>query len=355
MTATKRMTLGLGLRPRTASISKFSDKTLNVLWAGQSNAAKMSTSFSGAGNAAFKAVLDNYFPTVNSINGATDGAAIHKAADSGYGYYWDLAAGTPGPACTAALTAIDNAGINRKAVDVIVIVHGERDSYAIESATITADQSKAALLGYINYLRAELGNPLILLTPIGADRISSAFSGWGQMRKAIWQLWNEYPSFIHENPGFWDLAYDDNTHLAQAGYEAFGERTARRILGLLGKIPVAGTLGPSISGVTFSPSTDRVYITIAHDAGTDITITERRGNSVSINGAAYINVPSSVVYINATSYQINPATNLLNGDTLTFSWPWGTLVGHTPANCLKDNATNPMPLRPSFDIPVTQV
>lgn len=349
------LTLGPALRPRTASPDKFKDKTLNILWAGQSNAAKMFTAFSGAGNNAFTGIIDDYYSIVNSINGATDGAAIHKDANNGSGYYWDLDAGTPGAACTAALTAVDNAGVNRKAIDIIVIVHGERDSYAIEDATITASESKSALLAYINYLRAQLGNPLILLTPIGADRTGSAFSGWGQMRRAIWQLWNENSSFIHENAGFWDLIYDDNTHLTQAGYEAFAGRTARRILSIFGKIPVTGTLGPRVSSVTFSPSTDRVYITIAHDAGTDISITERRGNSVSINGAAYINVPTSVLYINATSFQINPATNLLSGDTLTYSWPWGTMLGHTPANCLKDNATNPMPLRPSFDVPVSQV
>ncbi len=349
------LTLGPALRPRTASPNKFKDKTLNILWVGQSNAAKMFTAFSGAGNTALTGILDDYYATVNSINGATDGAAIHKDADNGSGYYWDLDAGTPGAACTAALTAVDNAGINRKAVDIVIILHGERDSYAIEDSTITVSESKSSLLAYINYLRAQLGNPLILLTPIGADRTGSAYTGWGQMRRAIWQIWNENPSFIHENAGFWDLAYDDNTHLTQAGYEAFAGRTARRVLAILGKISAAGTLGPRISAVTFSPSTDRVYITITHDAGTDMTITERRGNSVSINGAAYINVPTAVTYINATSFQINPATNLQSGDTLTYSWPWGTMIGHTPANCLKDNATNPMPLRPSFDVPVTQV
>jgi len=84
-------------------------------------------------------------------------------------------------------------------------------------------------------------------------------------------------------------------------------------------------------------------------------MTERRGNGVSQNGAAPVNVPTSITKLDATSFQINPVLNFLTGDTVTISWPWGTMQGHTPANCLKDNTANTMPLRPSFDVTATEV
>jgi len=184
-------TVGLGLRPRQQNKNKFRDNIMNVLWTGQSNAGLMFTGFSGAGNTAFTGIIDDYYPTVNSINGSTSGAAIHKDADNGGGYYWDLAGSVPGAALTDALTAIDNAGVPRKNIDVVVIVQGERDANAIHAGTITASQAKSAQLAYINYLRAQLGNPVIILVPLGAERTSGNHTGWGLMRRAQWQLWNE--------------------------------------------------------------------------------------------------------------------------------------------------------------------
>jgi hypothetical protein len=344
--------VGLGLRPRTGAQNKLRDKVLNVLWVGQSNASRMFTQFSGAGNTAFIDALDAYYPTVNTINGAGSGIAIHKDADTGAGYFWDYDAGTPGPALLDALDAVDNAGIARKNIDVVVIVHGEKDSEALHSSTISEAECKSALLSYISYLRTELHNPLILLTPIGANKTSSQFTGYGIMRRIIWQIWQEQ-SHIHETPGFWDLPYDDNLHLTQAGYEAFAGRTARRILALLNKISVTGTLGPRVSAVTFSPTADRVYVTIAHDGGTDYTLTERRGKLVTRNGTGI--APTAISKTNSTSFEMNPSTNLQNGDVITFTWIWGTMQGYTNANVLRDNTANNMPLRMTFDFPATQI
>lgn len=346
------MTIGAGLRPRPNKPNKLRDKTLNVLWVGQSNASRMFTNFSGAGDTAFKAALAPYFPVVNTINGANGGVAIHKNADTGSGYFWDYDAGTPGPNLTSALTAVDNAGIKRRDVDVVVIVHGEKDSEALHSGAITSAECKSAFLSYISYLRAQLANPLILMVPIGGNKTSSEFTGYGLMRKIIWEIWNTYPH-INETPGFWDLPYDDNLHPNQAGYEAFAGRTARRILALLNKIPVAGTLGPRVSGVTFSPTADRVYVTITHDGGTDYTLTERRGKLVTRNGTGI--APTAISKTNSTSFELNPNTNLQSGDTITFSWIWGTLQGYTNANVLRDNTANTMPLRLTFDYPATQI
>src|SRR5690606_22013798 len=119
-----KTSLGLGLQPVRGPRSKLLDKTLNILWAGQSNAGKMFTAFSGAGNAAFEEALEGYYPSVNSSNGATNGCAIHKDANNGSGYYWDLDNNEPGPELIDALEAIDTAGINRKDIDIIVICHG---------------------------------------------------------------------------------------------------------------------------------------------------------------------------------------------------------------------------------------
>ncbi len=346
------LALGAGLRPRQNCANKLRNKTLNVLWVGQSNASRMFTSFSGAGNTAFITALQSYYPVVNTINGAGSGVAIHKDADTGNGYFWDYDAGAPGPNLLGALTAVDNAGIRRRDIDVVVIVQGEKDSEALHTGTITTTECKSAFLSYIDYLRAQLANPLFLMVPIGGNKTSSEFTGYGLMRKIIWEIWNSCPH-IHETPGFWDLAYDDNLHLTQAGYEAFAGRTARRILALLNKIPATGTLGPRVSAVTFSPTADRVYVTIAHDAGTDYTLTERRGTLVTRNGTGI--APTAISKTNSTLFEMNPNTNLQNGDAITFSWIWGTMQGYTNANVLKDNATNSLPLRITYDFPATQI
>lgn len=268
--------------------------------------------------------------------------------------FWDYDAGTPGTALTNVLTAVDGAGIARKAIDVVVIAVGEHEANGIQAGTITTAEAKSALLSTIDYLRANLGNPLVLLTPLGADKGSSNFTGWGAMRRAQWQLWNEN-SYILETPSYLDLPHADTLNLNQSGYEAYGGRTARRILGLLGKISTVGTLGPSVASVTFSPTSDNMFVTIAHDAGADFTMTERRGNTVSQNGAANINVPTSIARIDATSFRVTSGLSLTTGDTMTYSWPWGALLGYTQANTLRDNATNTMPLRPSYDVVATEI
>lgn len=349
------MTLGSGLRPVRHQIqNKFQNNTLNILWVGSYNAKQMFTSYSGAGNTAFISALQSHFTTVNSINGATQDASIHKDADLGFGYYWDLDAGTPGAALTAALTAVDDADVERSAVDCVVIVHGERDGYSIHSSTITAAEAKSALLAYIDYLRAELNNPIILLVPLGEDRFSSNNNGWGLMRRAQWQLWNEH-DYIHEGIGFLDLSHADGTSLNQAGYEAFAGRTARRLLSIFGKISSAGTMGPRVASTSFSPSQNRVYVTLAHDAGTDFAVTDRRGQTFSRNGATNVTTTTAIARVDATSYYFSTSTDLLTGDTMTFSWPWGTMLSAVPANLLKDNAANPMPLRPAFDIVCSEI
>lgn len=327
--------------------------SINVLWLGQSNASKMFTDFSGAGNSEFISHLSQYYDQVVSINGAKEGCAIHKLADGGWGYYWDPETSEPGQDLLDAIDKIVSAGLDASDIDMVVIVHGERDTSAINAGTITASQSKNAMFDYIEYVRNLCGDVPILLTPIGANRTSNQFVAWGQMRKALWELWNEN-DFIHENVGFWDLPYVDNLHLTEQGCKDFGVRTARRILAIKGRIDTIGTLGPSVSTATFSPSADRVYITVQHDAGTDFTFSERRGNGVKINSADPTAIPTSVSRNNSTQFQIN-AGALSVSDTVTFNWPWATLQGHTPENCLKDNTIYALPLRPTYDVVCNEV
>lgn len=326
---------------------------INILWLGQSNASKMFTDFSGAGNEAFKNYISPYVDEVRSINGAKEGCAIHKLADGGWGYYWDPATNSPGPELLQAFDNVESEGLSPQDIDIAVIVHGERDSSAINAGTITADDSKGAMLSYIQYVRQQCGNIPILITPIGANRTSNQFNAWGNMRRALWQLWNEH-DFIHENVGFWDLPYVDNLHLTESGCVDFGIRTARRALAVLGKIAQTGTLGPSVSGATFSASADRVYINIQHDLGTDFTFSERRGNGVKINAADPTAIPTAVTKLSNIQYQIN-AGAIAPGNTVTFNWPWATLQGHAPSNCLKDNTHYQLPLRPVYDLECQEI
>lgn len=330
--------------------SAVGDNTLNALFVGQSNADKLFTAYSGAGDTAFKNEAGGYYDTVNTINGATSGTAAKQEADGGSGYWW-LDVGGKGNAYTTMESAVTASGIASSAINAIFWVQGERDASVLDaidlqtSASYTEAEFKAATLAVLTQMKSDFPNAKIILVPLGADTNGNEHVGWTYARRAHYELWNEN-SWICEGPAHYDLSLFDDLHHDQTGYETMGERLARRIAALHGKRTSVGTLGAEIISVSFAGGTNDMLVNIQHDAGTDITGTDKRGWNCIDDGTQ--TGVTSVARSDATTIDVQQGSVLVAGSVIQLLWPFGTMKSTVPSGVITDNATNAMPIRPYY-------
>ena len=329
----------------------YAVRALNALFVGQSNMEKLFTDFAGAGATQYETTAGAYYDAVVTIDGAKAGAAVHFAAENGFGAYLNATNDGKGTVYTTDLEgAVTAAGVDNENIDVIYMLIGETDAVAVDADTITEAQHKAAYETLISLLKTDFPNARIMPTPLMADTNGNEFDGWGEVRRAQYEAFNDDGTLI-ESPAMYDLSFADDLHLDQAGYEAMATRLAERCAAIDGKRTTVGTIGASIVSAEFSVSSQSVDVTIAHDAGTDFTISEFKGIVANVNGTGV--AASAVSRVDATTFRATfPASTFGASDTVTLDMPWGTLKGYTQANIFIDNAITPLPLRESFSVSV---
>ncbi len=326
-------------------------KPFNVLFAGQSNVEKLFSAYSGAGSTQFATTAGTYYSAVNVVNGAKGSAAVHYAAAGAAGAYLNSSNDGKGAVYTANLeAAVDATVIDRENFDLIYVLIGETDSVAVNAGTITEAQHKAAYLTLMNLLRADFPDARIVCIPLIADTNGNEFTGWGKVRRAQYELVRDH-DWLYPAPAMYDLSMADDLHLDQAGYEAMAARLAEVGAAYSGKRAMAGTLGPQAVSAVYDPDNEYLEVTIEHDGGIDFTISEHRGQNVEVNGTGVAGNSGGTSRINSNLFRVNfAASTFADGDDVVYTWPWGTLKSYTRTNVLIDNAVNPLPLRPSFDI-----
>lgn len=198
---------------------------------------------------------------------------------------------------------------------------------------------KAAWLAIFTDMRNFLGGDVpVIIVPMG--RRSDTDVDWNSLRRAQKELDSEY-SWIHLAPEKWNQALDDVVHLTDAGYVAQVPHVLRKALKVSGYNVSGGVDGPTITGWSRSGTT--VTVTIAHDAGNDISPSSGIQGFTFLDNTTPITI-NSAVRTNGTTITLTLNSAPVSGiETLYYGYK--SLLGVTTSNLVVDNeATYPKPL-----------
>ncbi|MBU6234408.1 MAG: SGNH/GDSL hydrolase family protein [Alphaproteobacteria bacterium] len=295
---------------------------------------------SEAGKQKFREVLGLAHPrkVVTFVDGATGGSASTSTTDS-INYWWDLGAGTRGPAFNTFYSNIAAAGLTPTAV---LFELGETDSGGIKNALTTRAQYKSAMQAIFNDIRASFGDIPILLQKIGR-RTGFEFSGAVQVVRDVQEELIDELAYVHRGTETYDQTLFDEVHPNDAGFVAMAERNARKMASMFGAA-LSGVEGPIISGWSRSGTT--VTVTLSHDGGSDFTPTTGIEGFHFFDGTTEIAV-TAAVRASATSLTLTLAS-APSGPSQTLTYIYDEEATLTPSNTLRDNAVPPMPLKARF-------
>lgn len=323
-------------------------ESLNVLFVGQSNISKMFEQYNSAGSIAFANEARKYFQTVVPIKGAKDGAAVHYDANRGPGSYLNATNDDKGIVYTNRLeTNFASSGVAAEDIHAVVIGIGEADMAGIKNGHITEAEHKAAMNTFIDILKTDFPNALMIIIPRGVATDSNDFQSYGEVKRAQWEIAQERTDVIF-GPSMIDLPVQaDGYHLDQTGLEIQGERAAKLIAYLLGKKDISGIYGPRMTGIRIDQAQNYVYVDIAHADGTDLTISAKDGFICDINGTA--KSPLFVTRDDATTIRMrHKSIPAQPGQTIKILWDWGTLQNYDRTTILLDNTGRT--LEPDFEL-----
>ena len=324
--------------------------SLILLGGGQSLMSGHWDSQESSGNAGYVAFVTDgaalYSKEIIPIDGAEGGSGLSIRTDADE-YWWDdVTTNEPGEVYHAFVTAAGQVGATP---DWCFWSQGEADSHVIDTGgEITAAEYKALLLLLFQRMRTDLNPDLkIGIQGIGRRTTFSNTGGIQTIREIQQELadensWIYILGYSHDA----DL-YTDNIHLSDAGYTLVAPRLIRRAADIDGETVTGSTVGPTMTGASRSSTT--VTVTIAHDAGTDITPTAPTdivgfrffddGVEISITDA---------VRTNATTVTLELGSTPSGVEELYYCYDDATDI--TDANIsevLKDNSAQAMPLVPA--------
>lgn len=333
--------------------------TLNVLFTGQSLFRRAIDTHGGDTDFETAATGLGY-TTVNAINGAQDSAAVHFDAISTAGSYVASDDTSRGTSYTNMQTAVTNSGIDPSDIHFVFIWIGNTDRVAIMNELntpgtgITEAEHKSAMETYISFLKSDYPNATIVIYPnIGNNGVNTANGhvAWTAVKRAQEEIRNADAS-LPIAPGTFHIDRSDAQHLSDSGTAEAMQMAARLCAHIDGVGSPNNPLGPQITDASYNATADSITVNIAHDDGTDFTMTDPHRFNIVEGSNVY--VPDTIVKNSATQFTLSGGDVALTaGDTVTLEWPGGTSFDMTIANILKDNATNSLPLRPKFGLNVT--
>ena len=308
-----------------------------ILCAGQSNMegwSKQPTTFLNGGELKAKEVLDTYFTDDTNFvaNHAWGGSRIFKSA--GDDNHWLNDDSSRGYLLNQSLEAAKGF---RKNIKAIIWNQGESNLGLDETILYNA------WLTIAREYRKELGDiPFIIEQP--SRRTNSEDTGYILWRKVNRDLANNN-SFIHLAPESFIYAMQDETgvadsvHKSNQGFIDSAYNSTRKALAVAGEA-ITGVDGPSITSAVRSTTT--ITVTISHDAGTDFTPTTGIEGFKFFDDASEITI-NTAVRTDATTITLTLASTPV-GLVETLYYGYSALYGVTPANLVRDNATNVLPL-----------
>lgn len=152
---------------------------------------------------------------------------------------------------------------------------------------------------------------------------------------------------VHRYPGLTAIqpvdtpAMSPTTHNQDDGFYIICKRSARSVASYFGE-DVAWR-GPRLSSVSATASESTFEVTVEHDGGDDITVTDATGWAAFIDGSPL--TITGLARLDATTIEVTVSAPLVAGTLVV--WPAYQSMPHViPANFVRDNASpNPMPLR----------
>lgn len=341
------------------------DRTLSVVFVGQSLMARGFTFYSGAGADAFEAeALALGYTTVNTINGALDSAGVNFGSNSTSGAVGSfLASGdaTEGTVFTDNLVAsVDASLIPWNEIDAAVYMIGNRDRLSIQGSFETEAEHKAGYRRLVELVAARAPFAIhvsgpnigeIFTTPTTAQQ-----EAWTATERAQYDARIAAASVafapIKQGPSQDDITRTDTQHPDQAGFEKQFRRMARAAGYYFGRVPV-NPLGSSIASATYDATADSLTVTVTHEAATDFTISDSGGFWVYVNGT--YQKPTTAARASATTFTLSGGLTITAADTVTLSYAAGTHddLDNPATTSFLDNSANPLPLRHVFGLSVT--
>lgn len=294
------------------------------------------------GEVSFRTALDNVWTSTAGknylIHGATGGSSMVAENAGATGYWYDTATGVFGTAYDTCANAIKEFKAAGGIISAIVCDGHEQDAGALLSGITTEAEYKAADAAVNSALRALIGSNVPILYMPTTNRNDTQAVGYQILRELQKELAAEDISGS-VGPEKFDLPLADAIHKTSAGYTTLGNRTARKVLKILGE-SVTGVDGPRITAATRVGTA--ITVTIAHDAGTDFTPTTSISGFHFFNDTTEISI-TAAVRTNATTITLTLASLPTGVETLYYGY--ASLFTDTIANLVLDNASTIMPLR----------
>lgn len=289
----------------------------------------------------FHTEMSNAYPSTASIfvNGAKGSSSASKTSNI-TNYWWDLVANTRGPAFDNFYTKMAEGGISQ--AKAIIWSQGEEDSHHMIVDTTRAEFKQSVLAVFAD-MRANLGNPIVLIQRIGrrSDAYTNSINRGVQIVREVQQeIIDENPSWCFLGSEVYDQALYDSVHLEDIGFMNVAKRDARKLSKLLGN-SLTGTSGPKM--VSASLSGTQVTVTITHDGGSDFMPTTNISGFYFYDGATAVSV-NAAVRTNATTVTLTLAATPVSGGYKLY-YGFDDMAGIVLANILHDNTVNAMPLR----------
>lgn len=310
------------------SISWLFKPENEVLGTGQSLVARLSSSFSGAGEDALETEGSIYFENFNLTNTAVSGTPMTVAAAAGDSWWNESTSGKG----QLYIDEIDPVA-NKERFRSIIVAQGNRDGREDVSKAVY----KAALQDFFAQLNTDFPNAKIYLSPIHRRTATITDVQMQRIREAHLETIDEI-SYVYYGADFYHQPLADDVHLTQTGFEGFGEDIARRIASVEQQRAGSG-LGPTLSNMVLSGNTITFDITF-HDDATDWSApTEVSNLRFEIDGTPV--TISSVSRTDASSGQINLASSPTPGSTQLFYTHWGAgaSLNTTAPGILLDNSS----------------
>lgn len=300
----------------------------------------------------FNDQIEVYFTTAGGLQDfSTSGAMLLKStatAAGGSTYLIDDDSGSdPSGWVRSTLynTLLSNLTTNANTSDYVAVFSGLNDANA--SGGLTKTEYKNALQKLKEFIQADFENvQWIQINPVHRSAGGSPSDTQFQIvREAQLETIAE-DSFFKRGVEVYDQAHRDAAHPTDAAFQGDIAKREAKVIAKIARKSVTGVYGPIVTAADFQ--TDSVILTVAHDAGTDLTVTGGSEDTfgVSVDGTVY--QPSAVSRVSATSLKLDfdggdfDATNIEQLNVV-----YGAMEGLTQATpeTVKDNATDAMPLQ----------
>jgi hypothetical protein len=334
------------------------DLDLNILVLGQSVADYMFNDVNltdpTIGIDTLKETLFEYYGKLTVIDGAKAGISINADNAGAAGSYLNSSDAKSTDYTAQITTNVTAAGLVNSEIDFIPIVIGNTDAAGIDAGSSTKAEVKTSYNAFLGILESDFSNAKIGISPVGADTNSTEFTGYREYGQIESELLADNEAYFI--PSYVNKSYRDDTHLDDDGAGDYWADVGERIAALEGKRSTGGTVGASVSSMTFDIDSNQIYVNYTLDDGNaisqaDAASLETDMFTFDVDGTLY---NASYAVLEKSNDRIRARTNgytLVGNEVITLNAMNTTFRNATLSNILAD--ANDLPLQKNTAIQQT--